>query len=143
MFDNKNFLVLIETTSEGEAKKVGLELMNPARKMADQVGEEVIALVMGDKTDKAVEDVKRYGADRIVVVQGESYKDYDTEVYTNAFIKVIEKYEPNVVLIGATALGRDLGPRIAGQVFIQRKRLTLKKILKLYMKHLTFLNTRS
>lgn len=116
MFDNKNFLVLIETTSEGEAKKVGLELMNPARKMADQVGEEVIALVMGDKTDKAVEDVKRYGADRIVVVQGEIYKDYDTEVYTNAFIKVIEKYEPNVVLIGATALGRDLGPRIAGRI---------------------------
>lgn len=116
MFDNKNIWVLIEVDEEGQARNVGLELLNPAKEMADQINEEVVALVIGSPTAKAVEEVKKHGAAKVINVSGDVYKEYNTEVYANAICKLVEEYEPNVLLIGATNQGRDLGPRVSARL---------------------------
>ena len=57
-----------------------------------------------------------YGADRVIVVDDPELKEYRTEPYTHALASVIEKYKPDVFLIGATAIGRDLGPRVCALI---------------------------
>ncbi|MDO4779236.1 MAG: electron transfer flavoprotein subunit alpha/FixB family protein [Tissierellia bacterium] len=116
MFDNKNIWVIVEVNSDGTAKNVGLELLSPAREMAEAINEEVVAVVIGNPLDKAVEEVKAHGANKIITVKGDVYTEYNTEVYTNAICKLVEEYAPNVMLIGATSQGRDLGPRVAARL---------------------------
>lgn len=110
---NKNLWVFIETKEDGTAKSVGLELLGPGRKMADKQGGALVGVVIGCKTDKAVHASVAYGADQVIVVDGEEYARYTTDAYTNAFYALVEKYGPTTILIGATNNGRDMGPRLA------------------------------
>lgn len=116
MSENKNLWVLVETKEDGSAQNVGLELMNPGRKMADVLQEDLVAVIIGENVEKAREEVKKYGVDKIISVEGETYKDYNTDVYANAVFKLVEKHQPNVILIGATNNGRDLGPRVSARL---------------------------
>lgn len=116
MADYKNLWVFVETKEDGSALNVGLELLNPGRKMADTLEEDLVAVIIGGDVSKAKEEVKDYGVDKIITVEGEIYKEYNTEVYANALTKLIEKHNPNVVLVGATNLGRDLAPRVSSRV---------------------------
>lgn len=117
MFEEyKNLWVIVEVDEEGKARNVGVELLTPAREMAAQSKEEVVALVIGGKVDEAVEEVKKHGADKIITVHGDLYEEYNTEVYANAICKLVEKYKPNSMLIGATNQGRDLGPRVSSRL---------------------------
>lgn len=116
MSENKNLWVYVETKEDGSALNVGLELMNPGRKMADILKEKLIAVIIGENVDKAKEQVKDYGVDGIITVEGETYRDYNTDIYTNAICKLVEKHNPNVILIGATQNGRDLGPRVSSRL---------------------------
>lgn len=117
MFENyKNIFVLVEVDEEGKARNVGLELLTPAKEMADSINEELVALVIGGKVDLAIEEVKKHGASKIISVHGDIYQEYNTEVYANAICKIVEEYQPNSMLIGATNQGRDLGPRVAARL---------------------------
>ncbi|MDU1828374.1 electron transfer flavoprotein subunit alpha/FixB family protein [Anaerococcus sp.] len=116
MSENKNLWVFVETKEDGSAMNVGLELMNPGRKMADVLQEQLVAVIIGENVDKARQEVKKYGVDSIITVEGEDYKDYNTDIYTNALCKLVEKHSPNVILIGATMNGRDLGPRVSSRL---------------------------
>lgn len=116
MSENKNLWIFIETDKEGAAINVGLELCGPGREIADQIGEKMYAVIIGENVDKAAEQVKEYGVDGIIKVEGPVYKEYNTEVYTNAICKLVEKHNPNIVFVGATNLGRDLGPRVAARL---------------------------
>lgn len=110
---NKDLWVFIETKEDGTAKKVGLELLNPGKDMAAKQGGALVAIVLGSNVDAAVEAASRQGADKVIVLDSPEYKDYSTDAYTTAIEKLIEKYGPTSMLIGATNNGRDLGPRIA------------------------------
>ena len=110
---NKDLWVFIETSEDGSAKKVGLELLNPGKDMAAKQGGNVVAIVVGYNTDEAVKAAAAHGAEKIIVVDGEEYKDYTTDAYTIAITELARKYEPTSMLIGATNNGRDLGPRLA------------------------------
>lgn len=116
MSENKNLWVFVETKEDGSALNVGLELMNPGRKMADMLKEDLVAVLVGENVEKAREEVKKYGVDKVISVEGEAYKEYNTDVYTNAICKLVEKHSPNVILIGATQNGRDLGPRVSSRL---------------------------
>ena len=116
MSENKNLWVFVETKEDGSAMNVGLELMNPGRKMADVLQEQLVAVIIGENVEKARQEVKKYGVDSIITVEGEDYKDYNTDIYTNALCKLVEKHSPNVILIGATMNGRDLGPRVSSRL---------------------------
>ena len=116
MSENKNLWVFVETKEDGSALNVGLELMNPGRKMADMLKEDLVAVLVGENVEKAREEVKKYGVDKVISVEGETYKEYNTDIYTNAICKLVEKHSPNVILIGATQNGRDLGPRVSSRL---------------------------
>lgn len=114
--DYKNLWVLVEVDEEGNPRNVGMELLNPGREMADASKEELVAVIVGGKVEGAVEEAKKHGADKVITVSGELYQEYNTEVYANAICKLVEKYKPNTMLIGATNQGRDLGPRVAARL---------------------------
>jgi electron transfer flavoprotein alpha subunit len=115
MSEYKNLWVFIEVLN-GEPKSVGLELLGPGRKLTDAVGEKLVAVVVGDKADKAVQAAVSYGADQVIVVEGADYANYSTEAYTYALEQLVLKYKPSTVLIGATSKGRDMGPRLASRL---------------------------
>lgn len=108
----KNVWVFIET-AHGEAKNVSLELLNQGKVLAEANYEKLIAVVIGKELDAVTKAVIAYGADEVIVVEGEEYTDYTTDGYSNVMVKLVEKYKPSVILIGATNNGRDLGPRVS------------------------------
>jgi len=110
--DYKNVWVFIET-EHGKAKNVGLELLNQGKVLANANNEKLIGVVIGKDMNDVVKTVISYGADEVILVDGEEYKDYTTDGYTNVMTKLVNKYKPSVILIGATINGRDLGPRVA------------------------------
>lgn len=109
----KNILVYVEA-AEGKAKNVGLEILTPAKVAAD--GGEVIAVVIGKDVEGAAKQAIAFGADKAVVVAGDDYEVYNTDVYTNALVEVVKKYAPKAVFVGATADGKDLAAKAAAKV---------------------------
>ena len=108
----KNLWVYIET-DEGKAKNVGYELLNPGRRMADKLGQELVAVVLGKNVAQVAETAIQYGADKVILVEGDEYATYNTDAQTYAMVELISKYAPSIVLYGATNNGRDVGPRVA------------------------------
>lgn len=108
----KNYWVYIET-ERGQARNVGLELLAPGKKLAEKQGQKLVAVVIGDGAEKAVREAVAHGADRVIWVDGEEYSRYNTVSHTNALYRLIGKYNPAALLIGATLTGRDLAPRLA------------------------------
>nr|WP_072536314.1 electron transfer flavoprotein subunit alpha/FixB family protein [Anaerococcus mediterraneensis] len=116
MSEVKNLWVLVETKEDGSAVNVGLELLNPGRKMADTLKEKLVAVIIGKDVSKAKEEVKDHGVDKIITVEGDIYEQYSTDVYAHALCTLVEKYHPDTILIGATNRGRDLGPRVSSRL---------------------------
>lgn len=110
--DYKNIWVFVETEN-GKAKSVGYELLTPARQLADETKEKLVAVIIGKDIDQIAQNTIFYGADEAIVVEGEEYNIYNTDAYTYALSELIEKYKPSILLMGATNNGRDLGPRVA------------------------------
>lgn len=108
----KNLWVFIEQENN-EPKNVGLELLNEAKRMAVECGQEVWAMVIGEDNKKCIEEAAAYGADKVVSVEGPEFAHYGTETYSQAVIELINKHKPSAILFGATFNGRDLGPKVA------------------------------
>ena len=112
----KDLWVFIETDSEGNAMNAGLELLNPGKSLAAAQGGRLTGIIIGYHANTAAEAAIAYGADALILVEGEEYKQYTTDAYANAFSQLIEKYHPESILIGATVNGRDLAPRVASRI---------------------------
>lgn len=110
--ESKNLWVVVET-EEGVAKNVGYELLSVGRTLADKLGEQLVALVMGKNVQAVAQASIAYGADQVLLVEGDEYETYNTDAATYATVTLIEKYHPSIVLYGATNNGRDLAPRVA------------------------------
>ncbi|MEI8171976.1 MAG: electron transfer flavoprotein subunit alpha [Deltaproteobacteria bacterium] len=101
---------------DGRIRNVSLELLGEGRKLAEELGEEVSAVLIGDKVAEMSKDLFASGADNVYLAEGTAFKNYTTDAYTIVFTHLIKKYLPSVILLGATNDGRDLGPRIAARV---------------------------
>ena len=110
--ESKNLWVVVET-EEGAAKNVGYELLSVGRTLADKLGQQLVALVMGKDVQGVAQTCIAYGADQVLLVEGDEYATYNTDATTYAVVTLIEKYHPSIVLYGATNNGRDLAPRVA------------------------------
>ncbi|MGL5055503.1 MAG: electron transfer flavoprotein subunit alpha/FixB family protein [Fusobacteriaceae bacterium] len=100
----------------GKIENVALELIGKATQLATTLEEKVTAILLGDNVSALATELVENGADRVLVVDKPELKNYDTEAYTQAISAIITEYKPEVLLIGATTIGRDLGPRISGRV---------------------------
>ena len=109
---NKDLWVFIET-EKGRARNVGLELLNPGRKLADRQGGKLVAVIIGTDVDEAIKDSEAYGADHIIVVDAPEFAHYTTDAYVDAFTTLVNEDLPTSILIGATNIGRDMAPRLA------------------------------
>lgn len=113
--DYKGIYVFIEQR-EGLVQNVALELLGQARRLADELNDKVYAMLLGHKIANKAQSLIAAGADEVLVVDAPELADYTTEPYTQAICKIINDRKPDSVLIGATTLGRDLGPRVSARV---------------------------
>ena len=101
---------------DNQISGVALELLGKAKDLAKDLNTEVTAVLLGSDIKGLVDELAEYGADKVIVVDDPELKEYRTEPYTHALAFVINEYKPEIVLVGATAIGRDLGPRVSARV---------------------------
>lgn len=112
---SKDIFVVMEQRG-GQIQKVSYELLGEAAKLAADMGERVIAVLMGYGIADRAETLIHYGASKVLVVDHPVLEHYTTEPYAKGLAYVVRSYEPNVVLFGASSIGRDLAPRVAGRL---------------------------
>lgn len=95
---------------------IAFELVGKGKDLADDLGTEVTAVLVGSGVAHLADELAEYGADRVIVVDDPELKEYRTEPYAHALSSVIKKYKPEIFLVGATAIGRDLGPRVSARI---------------------------
>jgi electron transfer flavoprotein alpha subunit len=100
---------------DGELAKVSVELLGEGKRLAAEIGCKLAAVLCGDKVDNLVNEIFEYGADKVYYANNPELKSYNTDAYNKAIYEAILKYKPEVVLLGATHVGRDLGPCLAVQ----------------------------
>ena len=101
---------------DNELGAIGFELLGKGKDLAKDLGTDVTAVLIGSGIKGLADQLAEYGADKVIVVDDPELKDYRTEPYAHALASVIEKYKPEIVLVVATAIGRDLGPRVSARV---------------------------
>ena len=101
---------------QGALMPTDFELVSEARKLADELGCEVTGLLLGDNVEGIAKELGGYGADKVMVCDSPLLKDYTTDAYAKVVCDMVNEYKPEVLLIGATNIGRDLGPRCAARL---------------------------
>ena len=112
----KNVFVFAEQR-EGEIQGVAFELLGKARDLAKDLEQEVYAILLGGKDigDKA-QSLIAYGADKVIVGSCDELEEYTTEAYAQAITQISKEHKPSIILLGATTIGRDLGPRLSARM---------------------------
>ncbi|MBR2189922.1 MAG: electron transfer flavoprotein subunit alpha/FixB family protein, partial [Eubacterium sp.] len=95
---------------------IAFELLGEARKLAAPLNTKVTAVLIGHNVGSLTDQLAAYGADRVIVVDDPELEVYRTEPYAHALASVIKEFKPEILLIGATAIGRDLGPTVSARV---------------------------
>ena len=102
---------------DNKLSNIAFELLGKAKELASDLDEKkVTAVLLGYQVKDLADELAKYGADRVIVVDDPVLKDYRTEPYTHALASVINEFKPEIMLVGATAIGRDLGPRTSARV---------------------------
>ena len=101
---------------DNKISNIAYELLGKAKDLAKDLGTEVTAVLIGSGVKDLADSLAVYGADRVIVVDDPELKDYRTEPYAHALASVINEFKPEIMLVGATAIGRDLGPRVSARV---------------------------
>ena len=101
---------------DNELSGIAFELLGKAKELASDLGTDVTAVLIGSDVKGLTDELAEYGADKVIVVDDPELKEYRTEPYAHALSSVINEYKPEIVLVGATAIGRDLGPRVSARV---------------------------
>lgn len=101
---------------DNEISGIAFELLGKAKDLAKDLSTDVTAVLIGSGIKDLADQLAEYGADKVIVVDDPELKDYRTEPYAHALASVINKYKPEIMLVGATAIGRDLGPRVSARV---------------------------
>ena len=101
---------------QGKLMPTDFELISEGRKLADELGVDLCGLLLGENVEGLAKELGGYGADKIYVCDHPLLKNYTTDGYTAAICQVIEELKPEVMLFGASNIGRDLGPRCAARL---------------------------
>ena len=112
---SKDVFVLAEQR-DGNIQKVSIELIGKARELADDLKQNVVAVLLGKDVKDKAETLIKHGADKVLVVDDPILEEYVTEPYAKAVYEIIKKEEPEVFIYGATSIGRDLAPRVSARV---------------------------
>ncbi len=112
---SKDIFVVMEQR-DGKVAHVGYELLGEANSLAADLGQRVVAVLMGSGITEHAQELIAYGADEVLVVDNPLLAEYMTEPYAKALTGIIREREPEIVLFGATSIGRDLAPRVSARI---------------------------
>ena len=101
---------------DGNIQKVAFELIGKGRELAADLDQNVIAVLVGNGIADKADSLIKAGADSVIVIDDPVLENYMTEPYTKALTKVIKEKDPEIFLVGATAIGRDLAPRVSARI---------------------------
>ena len=111
----KNVWVFCEQR-QGKMMPTTFELISEGRKLADELGVELCGILLGDNVDDIAKELGGYGADKVYVYTSPLLKDYTTDAYTKVITDAVEEIKPEILLFGASNIGRDLAPRCAARL---------------------------
>ncbi len=101
---------------DNKIDNIAFELIGKGKELAAALNTQVTAILVGSNVKELAKELGEYGADKVIVVDDPELKEYRTEPYTHAVASVIKEFKPEIMLVGATAIGRDLGPRVSARV---------------------------
>lgn len=101
---------------EGVLEKVSLEILGEGRRIADELGVKLTALLLGQNIEALAKTLAEHGADEVLVADDKNLEHYTTDAYTKVICDLANERKPGILFVGATFIGRDLGPRIAGRL---------------------------
>ena len=101
---------------DGEISGISYELLGKAKDLAAALGQKVVAVLLGYNVKGLADSLAEYGADKVIVVDDKELEVYRTEPYAHGLASVINEFKPEIMLVGATAIGRDLGPTVSARV---------------------------
>lgn len=111
----KGVFVFVEQVERAIAR-VSFELIGKGKELAKELNTEVTAVLLGYQVEPLAKELAKFGADKVVMVNDSALETYMNEPYVRAMTAVVDKYQPEIVLYGATAIGRDLAPRVSARV---------------------------
>ena len=111
----KNVWVFCEQR-QGVMMPTTFELISEGRKLANELGVELCGILLGDNVDGIAAELGEYGADKVYVYNSPLLKDFTTDAYTKVIVEAVEELKPEVLLFGASNIGRDLAPRCAARL---------------------------
>lgn len=107
---------IVAEIRDGAFRKVTFELAGTARKLADQLGEEVAAVVVGSGVEGIAGQLGKYGVDKVFVADDPAFEPYTTDAHSAAVAKVVKENDPSILLLGASVQGKDLSARLVGKL---------------------------
>lgn len=113
--DRKGVWVFAEQRG-GQLNRVSVELLGKAQELAKELNQEVTAVLIGDKVSGLANTLVHFGADTVYVVENAILRDYRTEAYAHVLQELVTAHKPNILLMGATHIGRDLAPRVSRRI---------------------------
>ena len=108
MSESKHVWVFLET-EDGQLRSVGLELLGQGRLLADKMGEQLVGVILDPHAGTLAAQAIGCGADTVITMEDPALAHYNTDIFTAAMCRLVRKYAPEVLMIGATNVGRDLG----------------------------------
>jgi electron transfer flavoprotein alpha subunit len=109
-------VIAITEQRDGTFRKVSYEVVSEGRRIADGLSAQLTAVVIGDGVDALVNEIKKYGPDRIVALDDAGLADYRTDAYTHAIAVALQPLDPAVIITGASVQGKDLAARLAARL---------------------------
>ncbi|RLD44586.1 MAG: electron transfer flavoprotein subunit alpha [Bacteroidetes bacterium] len=110
---SKNIFVYCEITEEGHVADVSLELCSKGNKLAKELGVDINAIAIGDKLDNIADEVSAFGVSKLYLAEDKKLFPYLNMPHSNIVSKILQEQKADIVLFGATSIGRDLAPRVA------------------------------
>ena len=120
----KGVWVYVELSETGDKthpkkiKQVTFELLSAGRKLADELGEDLCAVLLTDKNHGYEKELGEYGADKVYMVEHDELFEYNTDIFSSVIVGLVTSHKPSIMLYGATIQGRDLAPRVASTLYV-------------------------
>ena len=120
----KGVWVYVELSETGDKthpkkiKQVTFELLSAGRKLADELGEDLCAVLLTDKNHGYEKELGEYGADKVYMVEHDELFEYNTDIFSSVIVGLVTSHKPSIMLYGATIQGRDQAPRVASTLYV-------------------------
>ncbi|MEK7721618.1 MAG: electron transfer flavoprotein subunit alpha, partial [Elusimicrobiota bacterium] len=107
-----------DKTHPKKIRQVTFELLSAGRRLADELGEDLAAVLLADKNHNYEKELGAYGADKVYMVEHDELFEYNTDIFSTVIVSLVTRHKPSIMLYGATIQGRDLAPRVASTLYV-------------------------